>query len=107
MTDYRELNKDFTAAMKESYRNDNSVTDRIKLVEAAGTQETLSKYLYPTMIILPIVVVVILILASKAHIAIKIITIILLVLVIAVYHLQQNNIDLLKYFSSNSSDVPN
>lgn len=73
--------------------------------------DTLSVYLYPTMIILPIVIVVILVLASKAHIAIKIIVIILLIFVIFVYHLQQNNIDILKFLkprfeNNNNINVP-
>jgi ABC-type transport system involved in cytochrome bd biosynthesis fused ATPase/permease subunit len=83
---------------KERERN----TAEPKIVEDI---DMLSKYMYPTMIILPIVVVVILILASKAHIAIKIITILLLVIVIFVYHLQQSNTDILKYIQTQPEDV--
>lgn len=100
MGDYRDINEEYKAAYAALSEQRNRSAERIKLIESSNTEQALSKYLYPTMIILPIVVTVILILASKAHIAIKIITIILLIMVIAVYHLQQNNIDLLKYFSS-------
>lgn len=102
MESAKNLSANYSAAMAELMLN-NQVNNIPKL---ETTPDMLSKYLYPTMIILPIVIVVILILASRAHLAIKIISIVLLVLVIVVYHLQQNNIDVLNFIQPRVNDVP-
>lgn len=91
------LNKNFSEAIADLMRKKQQPqNDNVPRLQN-NNQDTLSRYMYPTMIILPIVIVVVLLLASKAHIAIKIIGIILLLFVIVVYHLQQNNIDILSY----------
>lgn len=103
----QQLNEKFSAALEEmrSKERERASATTMPQIGDTANDDTLSKYMYPTMIILPIVIVVILILASKAHIAIKIISILLLILVIFVYHLQQTNTDILKYIQSKPDDV--
>lgn len=104
----QKLNEKFSAAVDElmlkEQQHRQSATTGVPQLDNPQP-DMLAKYMYPTMIILPIVIVVILILASKAHIAIKIITILLLIFVIFVYHLQQTNTDILKYIQFKSEDV--
>ena len=103
MESAQKLNENFSAAIADMMAKERErVTGAPQLED---NNDLLSKYMYPTMIILPIVIVVILILASKAHIAIKIISILLLILVIFVYHLQQSNTDILKYIQTKTEDV--
>lgn len=103
MESAQKLNDNFSAAIAEMMAKERERVTNVPQIEAQN--EMLSKYMYPTMIILPIVIVVILILASKAHIAIKIISILLLILVIFVYHLQQTNTDILKYIQTKPENV--
>lgn len=104
MEEAHKLNEEFQNALKNFKELERNRQSDMPKINDPSNVDTLSKYLYPTMIILPIVVVVILILASKAHIAIKIISILLLILVIFVYHLQQTNTDILKYIQSKPTD---
>jgi hypothetical protein len=103
MESAQKLNDNFSAAIADMMAKERERVNGVPQLET--NNDTLSKYMYPTMIILPIVIVVILILASKAHIAIKIISILLLILVIFVYHLQQTNTDILKYIQNKPDDV--
>lgn len=56
-----------------------------------------SKYLMPTLIILPLVISAILVLASKAQWSIKIITTILIIISVIMYNLKSSNIDVTSY----------
>lgn len=103
MESAQRLNEKFSATIAEMIAKERE--QAIEQPKISEDVDMLSKYMYPTMIILPIVIVVILILASKAHIAIKIITILLLIIVIFVYHLQQTNTDILKYIQTKPDDV--
>lgn len=60
-----------------------------------------SKYLYPTLIALPMVIVLILILASSAQMVIKIFAIIFILLSLFSFYAQQQNINILKYIKKN------
>jgi hypothetical protein len=59
----------------------------------------MSMYLYPTLIMLPLVISAILVLVSQAQIAIKIIVVILLIISIIAFNMNLKNIDIATYFT--------
>jgi len=59
------------------------------------------RYLYPTMIFIPLVVIILLIIASSAQLALKIFIVILLIFVLVIYYIQQYNPNVMKYFNKN------
>jgi len=72
------------------------VSDDTTMPPPAG-YDKYSKYLYPTLITLPIVIVLILILASSAQMVIKIFAVVFILLSLFSYYAQQQNINILKY----------
>ncbi|AJD20079.1 hypothetical protein TONV_019 [Tipula oleracea nudivirus] len=62
------------------------------------------RYLYPTMIFIPLVVIILLIIASSAQLALKIFIVILLIFVLVIYYIQQYNPNVMKYFNKNKTN---
>lgn len=64
-----------------------------------------SKYLYPSLVIIPIFISILIILASSAQLAIKIFAIILLLIALFAFYCLQKNINILQYFNKNKKEI--
>lgn len=81
----------------ENIPGDGEIQQQNQLQEKANEFEKYSKYLYPTLITLPLIIVLILIVASTAQMGIKIFAIILVLISLIAYYGYSQNINILQY----------
>lgn len=89
----------FESRYSEILKERESVATPPIITPVIEPKNEMSRYLYPTLIMLPLVISAILILASQAQLVIKIITVILLIVSIVAFNMHLKNIDIAAYFT--------
>jgi hypothetical protein len=90
------------SAKVEQMYDELAVNPATPLVEPENDAE-MSKYIYPTLIILPIIIVIILVLFSSAEKIIKFLVTILALITCVAFYMKQQNINIVKFTNKQRS----